>query len=54
MYRKRFWNGRTIVSYWHKGTKYAIAMMGKFESLDEMAAAVTSGQSYILRVVREN
>lgn len=54
MYRKRFWNGHTIISYWHKGTKYAIAMTGKFESLDEMAAAVSAGQNYILRIVRVN
>lgn len=53
-YRVRQWRGRTIISYWCKGTRYAISMVGVFTTLDEMAAAVKEGQPYILRITSEN
>lgn len=54
MFKRRLWNGFTIMSYWHKGTKFFIAMKGRYATLDDMAAAVSLGIPYNLRVAKEN
>lgn len=50
----RYWRGLTLVSYWHKGTRFSISMRGRYSDLDTMAAAVSEGAWHILRIGREN